>query len=196
VAPTSGFAGRFDPGTLPIGLVGKPHGTRGDITVRAFQHPSEALDLLSPPFEIVLDTPAMERRRLVATQVRRGPDKYLVSLDGVTHPDEAAALTGSTFRIERALLPPTAPGEIYAEDLLGCTVYDQDGLARGQGSGLMWNGAHFVLAVRDENGHESYVSVAPGQVLDLDIIGRRAVLEFLEEEVAGRPQGPEGQNST
>lgn len=107
---------------IRIGVIGKPHGVRG-----AF-HVDGAIDggTIKPGFRMRTG----ERELSVAT--RGGTDaRPIVSVEGVSDRDAAAALRGETLFAPRATLTPLAEGEWYASDLEGMTVRSVDGAQLG-----------------------------------------------------------------
>jgi 16S rRNA processing protein RimM len=162
---------------LLFGVLGKPHGLRGDIFLRAFNVRSARAMSPKVPVEVVLSGPSGEVSKVLefARHAGKGPD-LLVHFSGVDSRELAASLTGSELRISRVSLPPLAPGEFYIEDLVGCTVVDLDGKSRGVVQRTIWNGAQDIIAVVGEGG-EWLVPVVPDFVREVDVGAARIVVD-------------------
>ena len=138
------MASPYDPETVVLGVVGRPHGVRGELWLRPH-------NVLGTPFEtlraVVLERDGV-RTPYGIELVRPTPDGAIVKLAGVSTREAAAALTLCEVRVPRAALAPLAPGEFYVGDVIGCAVLHEDGRALGTVKGTFWNGAHDVMIVK------------------------------------------------
>lgn len=149
----------FDPDTLLIGVMGRPHGLRGEISLRPYGGGS---DLTAIP-SLLLERDGV-RREWGLRQARRVADGWLVRFEGVESRTDAEALTNASVWVPRRALPPLGPGEFYVEDLMGCQVESESGARLGVVQGIFWNGAQDVITVGDEgSAHEGQEQ--EGQVL-------------------------------
>ena len=134
----------YDPESLLVGIIGKPHGLDGEMTLRT--HNPRGADLAKVPELIFERGQAREVRRL--RTARRRADGWLVRVDGITSRDAAAAMTHVPVRVRKQALPALEPGEFFVEDLLGCQVQTVEGDVLGTVDSIFWNGAHDVLSVQ------------------------------------------------
>ena len=81
-------------------------------------------------------------------------------------------------------LPPLEEGEYYDEDLIGCTVETVKGKELGRLAEIVVTGANDVYVVACERG-EVLVPAVDGIVLEIDIDGRRVVVEPSGLEYSG-----------
>lgn len=135
----------FDPDTLLIGVMGRPHGLHGEIFLRPY---GGASDLAAIP-TLLLERDGA-RREWVLRQTRRVADGWLVRFQGIESRTDAEALTNAAVRVPRRALPPLGPGEFYVEDLLGCRVEAESGAVLGVVQGIFWNGAQDIITVGDD----------------------------------------------
>lgn len=150
---------------LPFGRLGRVHGTRGEIHLRA--HSGRPAERLVVPCPVRLTGGGAERE-LVLVGVRTVPDGYLARFDGLTDRESVAALCGQELHFSRASLPGLAADEFYVEDIVGCEVVGVDGVQLGKVTGTFWNGAHDVMTVVAEDGAERLLPVVPAYVLRFD----------------------------
>jgi 16S rRNA processing protein RimM len=164
------------PAALPLGRLGRPHGLRGELVLHLFNPHGVGVEslCLPVPIELVQGERRQHRRLLASRPFQEGS---LVCFEGVETREAAAALTGCELHVPRALLPPPEPGETYVEDLVGCAVVDQHGRARGVVQGAFWNGAQDVLTIADDAGAELLVPAVPEFLLEVDLEGRRLVID-------------------
>lgn len=159
---------------LPFGMLGRPHGTRGEIHLRAYSGgPAKRLDVPSP----VRVTGAGGERELVLAAVRVVPDGYLARFDGLPDREAVAGLCGKELQLPRGSLPDLASDEFYVEDIVGCEVVQADGARLGTVAGTFWNGAQDVMTVVAEDGAERLLPVVPAYVLRFDREHRRVVVD-------------------
>jgi 16S rRNA processing protein RimM len=163
-----------DPETVVLGVVGRPHGVRGELWLRPHNAQGRSFEGLA---SLLLDKNGA-RRAYAVTSLRPTPDGALVKLAGVDDRAAAAALTLAEVRAPRAALPPLRPGEFYVSDVLGCAVARVDGRALGAVTGTFWNGAHDVMIIKDEAGNEELVPLLPQFVVSVDESGRKIVVSW------------------
>jgi len=159
-----------------IAELGRPHGVRGLLRVRAF---SEA--------EATAYNPLVDATGRVFVLLPRGVD--IVAVEGVADRDAAARLTGTRLYVERDRLPPADEDEFYLADLVGLAA----GSAAGEDFGR-------VLSVEDHGGGpfltlsgppERLVPFTRAAVPVVDVPGGRVVV-VPPAEVDGEDQVKDG----
>jgi 16S rRNA processing protein RimM len=163
--------------TLPFGVLGRPHGVRGELVLHPFNpggtHPRQ----LRLPVAVDLIAGGQRRSAKLVSARPLGEGEALVRFEGVDSRDAAAALTHAELQVPRAALPPLAIGEIYIADLIGCSVYDVAGRPRGRVTASFWNGSQDVLTVVGEDGAELLVPAVPGFIQSVDLAARTVVID-------------------
>jgi len=110
--------------------------------------------------------------RLASLRGCRGHADGLVALlEGVDSRERAEALKGLLVAMPRAALPEPDEGEFYWGDLVGLEVSNEAGESLGRVASLISTGAHDVLVVRDEAGHERLLPFVEAVVRDVDRAG-------------------------
>ena len=170
----------YDPETLAIGVLGRPHGVRGEIVLRPFNTVGRIRPLTPAEAEtvqLVRDGHSTSKR---LQSCRAAGDHLLVTFVGVDSPESARALTHSEVRVNRRALPALAPGEFYVEDLVGCDVVDAEGRSLGRVTGTFWNGAHDVMTVVGEgqDDGEALIPIVPGIVVAVEPEARRVRVDW------------------
>jgi 16S rRNA processing protein RimM len=159
----------YDPETVVVGAVGRPHGLSGELWVRLYNVGGEAF---TDAASVILDRDGT-RRSYDIEALRPAADAVLIKLVGVDDRDAAAKLTLSLVRVARSTLPPLDPGEFYVEDVVGCAVERDDGADLGTVVGTFWNGAHDVMTVVAADGRERMIPVVTEFVVAVDAPGRK-----------------------
>ena len=83
-------------------------------------------------------------RALEVRTARRQRQGWVISFDGVNNRDAAEALRGATLFAEPL---PESDDELWAHDLVGCTVEDVSGRAHGTVTAIEPNPAHDLLVL-------------------------------------------------
>jgi 16S rRNA processing protein RimM len=167
-----------DAGTLPFGRLGRPHGVRGELSLRPFNAEGAGLCEVELPLRIEVVT-ERERKEMTLLAVRPAAEVLLIRMEGVETREQAAALTNAEVWLPRDRLPPLEEDEFYIEDLVGCTVIDEQGRERGQVVATFWNGAQDVLTVEGPDG-ELLVPAVPEFIREVDLDARRVVVDTHE----------------
>jgi 16S rRNA processing protein RimM len=170
------MAASGQPDTLALGVLGRPHGVRGELVFHAFNPGGVQLADLDLPLAVALRRGSATRSASVVA-ARPFQDGALVVLEGIDSREAAAAFTGYDVCVPRAALPPLAADECYTADLIGCAVFDQEGRSRGQVMSAFWNGTHEVLSVVDPGGQETLVPVLRDFLCSIDLVNRRIVVD-------------------
>jgi 16S rRNA processing protein RimM len=166
---------------LPLGVLGRPHGVRGELVFRSYNPDGTRLEDLDLPLEVEL-RPRTGPPRLSQVVAARpfqasGQTGSLIKLAGVNDRDQAAAFTNSELCVPRALLPPLDEGEFYVADLIGCQVTDTAGRSRGVVKNFYWNGSQDILEIHDADGNELLIPVVEDFIRDMDLAARTLVID-------------------
>jgi 16S rRNA processing protein RimM len=164
----------YDPKTVVLGVVGKPHGVQGEVWLRPHNAHGRSFEGLR---ELVLVRDGVATTHAIVA-LRLTPDGALAQLAGIGTREAAAALTLAEVRAPRAALPPLGPGEFYVDDVIGCDVVHGSGRALGVVSSTFWNGAHDVMVVTGEEGAEELIPLLPQFVVTMDAAGRKIVVSW------------------
>ena len=180
----------YDSETLAIGVLGRPHGVRGEIVLRPFNTVGRVRPLVTTAAGTVflVQDGRMTEKRLESA--RAAGDHLLLSFVGVDSPEAARALTHSEVRVSRGVLPTLGPGEFYVEDLVGCEVVDAAGGRRlGRVAGCFWNGAHDVMTVAGDDGRETLIPIVPDVIVAVETAARRVRVSWQLDDEDGHDDG-------
>jgi len=167
-------AARPGAGSRPVvlGRIGAPFGVQGWLKVQSYTDPLEGI--------VRYGTWELHRggslgRRVVLDWKRAGSG-VAVQLEGVASREAAQALTGAEVRVERAELPPTAPGEHYWHDLIGLEAFGLQGEPLGRVAGILELPAHPVLVL--EGDRERLVPLVAERLAGVDEEAGRLTLDW------------------
>ena len=155
-----------------LGRVGAPFGVRGWLKVQSYTDPPEGI--VRYPFWQLERNGSLGRRTVL--DWKRAGNGVAVQLEGIETREAAQALTGAEVQVERAELPPTAPGEYYWHDLIGLEAWSLQGAPLGRVAGILDLPAHPVLLL--EGDRERLVPLVPERLAGVDIDAGRLTLDW------------------
>jgi 16S rRNA processing protein RimM len=159
---------------LAVGRVARAHGVRGRIVVVPYNPESDSLTRVAV---LWLRAGDGQPERFEIARAERAAQGYLIALVGVVDREAAAELRGREALVERTALPAPDDGEMYAADLIGFSVVDQAGTARGVVVDLETAGLQELLRVRDA-ARDSLVPLA--LLKEIDEARRRIIVDAPE----------------
>ncbi len=166
---------------VELGRVVGAHGIRGDLRVRFFGDGPD--HLLEAPWIALagaaLDGESQETRFEVIRAGLARPGEVALGLAGVNDREAALAFRGRIVLGDPAHLPELSEGEHYWYELVGCRVSGGDGRPVGTVRELWETGAHDVLVIEGEDGRTRLVPTARDLLREVDVAGRRIVVEDL-----------------
>lgn len=155
------------PELLAVGRVARAHGVRGRVLIAPYNAESDALQRVRRLF--------IGEREFQVDRAERVNLGYLVALRGLGDRDQAQALRGQEVRVDRAELPALEDGEMYAVDLIGYEVSDEQGTVRG------------VVEDVEEAGAQDLLRLNGGTLVPLGLV--KEVLPQARRIVVDAPEG-------
>ena len=126
-----------------MGVIGKPHGVRGQVRVNVFAEEPEALETYT--------LTSRDGRRFVLEWAHENVAWLsIVTPDGkrrIADRNEAESLTNTELFIPRAALPETEEEEFYLADLIGLEARDGAGQVTGKITNVLDYGAGASLEI-------------------------------------------------
>ena len=133
----------MDERLILMGVIGKPHGVRGQVRVNVFAEDPEILEthmLASRAGQRFTLRWAHEKVAHLSEITPHGPRP-------ITDRNEAATLTNTELFIPRAALPAPEEEEFYLADLIGLAARDADGAEIGTIANVLDYGAGASLEI-------------------------------------------------
>ena len=150
-----------------LGVVGAPHGVRGEVRVKSFTADPGAIARYGA---LVSED---GRRTLTIAKARPLKDDMLVArFVGVDTREAAAALTGLRLTVERTALPAAEEDEFYHADLIGLLAVAEDGRPLGRVAAVQNFGGGDLLEIAGE-GEARMVPFTKAFVPHVDLDARR-----------------------
>jgi 16S rRNA processing protein RimM len=156
-----------------LGVIGAPHGVKGEVRVKSSTADPLAIGSYGP---VMLP----DGRRLKVKSVRPGGEVVIVKLEGVNDRNAAEALKFQTLAVPRDRLPPPDEDEFYHADLMGLRCETAEGVVIGHVTAVHDFGAGDILDIRTEKGPHITLGFTRANVPVVDITGGRLVVVMPE----------------
>jgi 16S rRNA processing protein RimM len=170
---------------VELAAVIRSHGLRGELVLKPFNPDTTLLTSLT---QVLLKSRAGDVRELQVSAVRPHAGYVLLSLRGVESREQADALRGTLVCVTRADLPALEEGEYYLVDLIGLSVHTPDGREVGRVEEVIEYPAAHCLVVSSEDGLREVPDIER-YVVEVDVPGKRVVVDHLDEIEASKPKG-------
>ena len=157
-------------GRIVIGRVGAAHGIHGDLRIIPLTDFPERFSALR---EVMVGDELLH-----VAHVKPQGKNFLMRFREYTVREEAQRLTGRLLTVAREEAAPLDEGEYYVFDIVGLTVYDEEGHEFGTVENVLKTGSNDVYAVRAADGREILIPALRAVVLAIDVPGGRMTVRF------------------
>lgn len=166
--------------------IGKPHGLRGEVTVRVHTDDPEGRLLVGSTFETRAAPGSGVPRELTVRSTRVHNGTWLLAFEGIPDRTGAESLRGTQLVADSQSMADadtdgsraddTAEGW-YEDELVGLSVVRPDGTRIGAVSGLDMGAAQDLLLVALDTGGTAYLPFVEAIVPEVDVPGARVVVD-------------------
>lgn len=161
---------------IQLGVIGAPHGIKGELRVKTFTGDPMALGQYGP-----LTTE--DGMTLTVSSVRPAKTVIVARFKEIQDRNAAEALNGKALFVEREALPDDLDEEeFYQADLIGLQVQDENGEAVGQVVAVHNFGAGDMLEIRPERGPSVLIPFTTLAVPEIDF---KSGTLSIDRELAG-----------
>ena len=157
-------------GRIVIGRVGAAHGIHGDLRIIPLTDFPERFSALR---EVMVGDELLH-----IDQMKPQGKNILMRFREYGVREEAQRLTGRLLTVAREEAAPLDEGEYYVFDIVGLTVYDEEGSVLGTVENVLRTGSNDVYAVRAADGREILIPALRAVVLAIDVPKGRMTVRF------------------
>ena len=119
-------------------------------------------------------------RKLSIVAARFHKNVFLVKVNEVNNMDEAELLRGKKVLIDTVDLPPLKEDQFYVSDLIGFSVYDEDGSVLGKLKDVLATGSNDVFVVLAADGSEILVPPFKANIKAINMADKRILVKLPE----------------
>lgn len=163
---------------VPVGVVGRPHGIRGEVRLKLHNPTSAALHDAGRLWLLVGGTQTLHELESARESGARG--LWVVSVAGCDSVEQAEMLRGAEVSVPKSDLPPLEEGEHYISDLIGVPALDDNGQRLGTVIAVEQYPSADCLVVETPGGERREPPVLPG-FATIDASGAHVVVHCWDD---------------
>lgn len=161
---------------LRVGVISSTHGVKGEVKVYPTTDDPERFKQLK---EVIVDT-KKEQLPLAVQQVRFFKNMVILKFKGYDTINDIEKYKGCDLLIHRSQAIPLNPGEYFISDLIGLTVFTDDGRELGRLKDVMQTGANDVYVVELPSGREVLIPAIKPCILDVNLEAGQMKVHLLD----------------
>lgn len=158
-----------------VGVIANTHGIKGEVKVFPTTQDPKRFEWLK---EVLLDT-GKEMLTLEVSSVRFFKNLVIVKFKGINNINDIEKYKGRDLYVTRENAIPLEEGEYYIADIIGATVYTEEGEEFGILEDVLETGANLVYSVKHE-GKEVLLPVIKDCVKSVDPQEKKIVIHLLK----------------
>lgn len=151
--------------TVTVGRIERPFGVKGEVKVRSLSDVPRRIETLG---QVSLLAPSGKIWETRVTRVRRTGTGFIIGLEGLTTPEDAAMWRGGLIQIPRGSAPTLPDGQYYECDLIGLRVQDEQGQVLGTLDDVWELPGNHVFVVHDGS-QETLIPAAKDLIAGVDL---------------------------
>lgn len=159
----SGSPHASEPEFLLLGKLRRAHGVKGEIPLEVY---TEMLELLVPDSLVFIGD---AYQPLTIEKTRWKQELLLLKFKEIDDRTIVSELTNALVYVRSVQLPPLTEGEIYSHEIVGLSVYTEEGEFLGTLVEILETGANDVFIIEDDAGQEILIPDTEEVILEIDL---------------------------
>lgn len=161
---------------LQVGVISSTHGVRGEVKVYPTTDDMKRFKKLK---KVILDT-GREHLTLEVEGVKFFKQFVILKFKGIDNINDIEKYKGKSLLVDRANAVRLKNNEYFIADMIGLTVYTEDGNEFGTMKDVLETGANDVYIIDSIHHGEVLVPAIKQCILDVDIENRKMTIHLME----------------
>ncbi|MET3575269.1 ribosome maturation factor RimM [Bhargavaea ullalensis] len=162
-----------------VGKIVNTHGIRGE--VRVISRTDFPEERYAEGARLGLFMPGAQEPVILTVASHRVHKNFdLLTFEGHPNINDVEKYRDGVLKVSEADLGELGEGEYYYHEIVGCTVYAEDGTEIGEVTEVIGTGANDVWAVKPKEGKMHYIPYIDDVVLEVDPEEKRIVIDPIE----------------
>lgn len=161
---------------LQVGVISSTHGVRGEVKVYPTTDDMKRFKKLK---KVILDT-GREHLTLEVEGVKFFKQFVILKFKGIDNINDIEKYKGKSLLVDRANAVRLKKNEYFIADMIGLTVYTEDGNEFGTMKDVLETGANDVYIIDSIHHGEVLVPAIKQCILDVDIENRKMTIHLME----------------
>ena len=161
---------------LQVGVISSTHGVRGEVKVFPTTDDAKRFKKLK---QVILDT-GREKQTLEIESVKFFKQLVILKFKGIDNINDIEKYKGRSLLVDRKHAVKLQKDEYFIADLIGITVYTEDGEVFGVIKDVLETGANDVYIVESKAHGEVLIPAIKQCILKVDVEEKTMVIHLLE----------------
>lgn len=161
---------------LQVGVISSTHGVRGEVKVFPTTDDAKRFKKLK---QVILDT-GREHRVLEIEQVKFFKQLVILKFKGIDNINDIEKYKGKSLLVDRKNAVKLQKNEYFIADMIGLSVFTEDGELFGELKDVMETGANDVYVIQSEQHGEVLVPAIKQCILEVDVEQRKMVIHLMK----------------
>jgi 16S rRNA processing protein RimM len=161
---------------IPVGKIIGTHGIKGILKIFSYSGTIHSLEFAETVFLKKKDGSLSEH---AVKSISAHAGGFILGLDDFTDINQVLSMTGSELCLKESQLPVPDEGEYYWRDLIGLTVYTDQGIELGTIVDIFETGSSDIYVVRGSS-KEYLIPAIADVVANIDIPGKKMIITPLD----------------
>ena len=161
---------------LEIGQIVNTFGIKGEVKVKPFTDDIKRFDKLK---KINIEQ-KNSKKEYEIENIKYHKDMVILKLKGIDQIEQAELLRNSYLKIDRNEEEPLEENTYYIVDLLGLSVYTEEGILLGILDDIYNTGSNDIYVVKDELGKQTLLPAIQDVIKEIDIENQKIIVHVMK----------------
>lgn len=161
---------------LEIGQIVNTFGIKGEVKVKPFTDDIKRFDKLK---KINIEQ-KNNKKEYEIENIKYHKDMVILKLKGIDQIEQAELLRNSYLKINRNEEEPLEENTYYIVDLLGLSVYTEEGILLGILDDIYNTGSNDIYVVKDELGKQTLLPAIQDVIKEIDIENQKIIVHLMK----------------
>ena len=161
---------------LEIGQIVNTFGIKGEVKVKPFTDDIKRFDKLK---KINIEQ-KNNKKEYEIENIKYHKDMVILKLKGIDQIEQAELLRNSYLKINRNEEVPLEENTYYIVDLLGLSVYTEEGILLGILDDIYNTGSNDIYVVKDELGKQTLLPAIQDVIKKIDIENQKIIVHLMK----------------
>jgi len=162
-----------------VGKIVNTHGIRGEVRVISSTDFPEERYAVGNKLSLFMDKSKTPLVLTVASH-RQHKNFDLLTFEGYLTIEMVQGFRDGILKVSENQLSDLEGDEYYFHEIMGCTVFDQDGQVIGVVTDILQTGANDVWTVTPEKGKAHYIPYIEDVVKEIDVDEKKIIIDVLD----------------
>ena len=161
---------------LEIGQIVNTFGIKGEVKVKPFTDDIKRFDKLKK----INKKKKNSKKEYEIENIKYHKDMVILKLKGIDQIEQAELLRNSYLKIDRNEEEPLEENTYYIVDLLGLSVYTEEGILLGILDDIYNTGSNDIYVVKDSLGKQTLLPAIQDVIKEIDIENQKIIVHVMK----------------